>query len=279
MRAVILGGVAWNTMVNVDRFPEPAPQTVFASGSHEAVGGSGAGKAMNLALLGADVTLWALIGDDEPGQRVRAELTDRRVEFVGEIDPLGTSRHVNLMDNAGDRISIFANAGSLEAEIDPSPMIGHIKHADLVSLTIHQHCAAFIPIVKAAEKDLWVDIHDYDGENPYHVPFYEAADYLFMSTAGTDDCRGFLEERIAAGTKAAVCTHGAGGASGITAEDGWIHVSAMPVDKVVDTNGAGDALFSGFTVKWLEGGGLAASLHAGAALAARAVQVNGLAPI
>ncbi|MEN8114864.1 MAG: PfkB family carbohydrate kinase [Actinomycetota bacterium] len=278
MRAVVLGGVAWNTMVNLDRFPDPIPQTVFASGSHEALGGSGAGKAMNLALLGADVTLWALIGDDEPGQRVRAEMARRGVEFVGEVDPLGTARHVNLMDSAGDRISIFANAGSFEAEIDPSPMVPYIEQADLISLTIHRHCEPFIPIVEAAGKDLWVDIHDYDGENPHHVPFYEAADYLFMSAIGNDDCRGFLEGRIAAGAKAAVCTRGAGGASGVTAKDGWVDVPAAPVDSVVDTNGAGDAFFSGFAVKWLQGDGLADSLHSGAEHAARAVQATGLAP-
>lgn len=278
MRAVILGGVAWNTMVDIDRFPDPVPQTVFAAGSHEAAGGSGAGKAMNLASLGADVTLWALIGDDEPGERARVELAHRGVEFIGEIDPLGTARHVNLMDSAGDRISIFANAGSLDADVDVSPMLQRIDQADLVSLTIHNHCRPFIPMAKAAGKDLWVDVHDYDGDDPHHVEFYEAADYLFMSTAATDDCRGFLEERIASGTKAAVCTHGAGGASGITAADGWIDVPAVPVDRIVDTNGAGDAFFAGFATTWLGDGSLEAALHAGTDHAARALQVTDLAP-
>jgi len=278
LRAVVLGGVAWNTMVDVDRFPQPLPQTVFASGTHDAVGGSGAGKAMNLAALGADVTLWALVGDDEPGKRVREELGRRGIALVGEVDPLGTARHINLMDARGDRISIFANPGSLDAVIDPEPMAAHIARADLVSLTIHNHCRPFIPLVKGAGKDLWVDIHDYDGENPHHTQFIEVADYLFMSTAAGGDCRAFLEQRIAAGVKAAVCTCGDHGASGITADDGWIDIEARPVPTVVDTNGAGDAFFSGFALSWMSGGGLAASLEAGADHAARAVHVPGLAP-
>lgn len=124
LKALVLGGVAWNTMVHVDAFPGPQPQTVFAQGSREAVGSSGAGKAMNLRHLGADVTLWALLGDDEPGQRVRGEMEDRGIHFASVADPLGTMRHINLMNAAGERISIFANAGSDTFDVDVASMAG-----------------------------------------------------------------------------------------------------------------------------------------------------------
>lgn len=278
MRAVVLGGVAWNMMLNVGCFPRPVAQTVFATGMHEAVGSSGAGKAMNLASLGADVTLWALIGDDEPGERIRAEMARRQVSFIGETDPLGTAQHVNLMDDSGERISIFANAGSLAFDVDTCPVLPAIERADLVSLTIHDHCRAFLPTVVASDRDLWIDIHDYDGENPHHVEFIDAADYLFMNSAAMRDWRGFLETRIEQGATAAVCTHGAGGASGITAVDGWIDVPAVPVPVAIDTNGAGDAFFSGFALAWLDTGVLEAAMDAGTRQAALAVQSLDLAP-
>jgi len=47
-RALVLGGIACNTMVHLDSFPEPRPQIVFARSYHETVGSSGAGKALNL---------------------------------------------------------------------------------------------------------------------------------------------------------------------------------------------------------------------------------------
>ena len=71
-----------------------------------------------------------------------------------------------------------------------------------------------------------------------------------MSSHAMPDWRAFLEGRVAAGTRAAVCSHGAVGASGLTAADGWVDVAAHEVATVVDTNGAGDAFFAGFAAAW-----------------------------
>lgn len=278
MRAVILGGVAWNTMIFVDRFPEPSPHTVFPMRTHQAVGSSGAGKALNLATLGVDVSLWALIGDDEPGDRIRAAMDVAGVSFIGANDPAGTARHVNLMDPGGDRISIFENAGSLSTDVDTAPVVPLVADADLIAVTIIDHCKAFLPLIADARADVWIDIHDYDGVNPFHRDFIAAADYLFVSTVALDDWRAFAEGCIADGATAVICTHGAEGASGITASDGWVDLAAPSVPEIVDTNGAGDAFFAGFAVAWLDSGDLEAAMVAGADQAALAIASPDLAP-
>ena len=48
-RALVVGGVAFNTMIQLDRFPEPRSQTVFSRGYYETIGETGAGKALNCA--------------------------------------------------------------------------------------------------------------------------------------------------------------------------------------------------------------------------------------
>jgi acarbose 7IV-phosphotransferase len=278
IRALVIGGVAWNTMVYLDEFPPPRPGTIFARGSHEAVGSSGAGKALNLSALGADVTLWALVGDDEWGDRIRGAMSDAGVAFLRATDPVGTMRHVNVMDAAGDRLSIFANGGTAETAVDVSVTERAAAAADLVAVTILPHCRQFLPMLQRLGSDIWVDIHDYDGVNPYHDDFIAAAGHVQMSSIAMDDWRPFLESRVAAGAATAVCTHGAAGASGLTAADGWVDVPALPVARIVDTNGAGDAFFSGFATAWLGGNGLAEALHRGSEVAAAAVQSRGLAP-
>jgi acarbose 7IV-phosphotransferase len=54
-RVLVLGGVSYNTMIHVDRFPQPEPQTMFSRRVHDTVGSTGAGKALNLSKLGFDV--------------------------------------------------------------------------------------------------------------------------------------------------------------------------------------------------------------------------------
>ena len=266
-------------MVFVDSFPEPRPQTVFAKRSHTTVGSSGAGKALNLRHLGADATLWGLLGDDGPGQAARDSLTERGIDLITDLDPMGTMRHINLMDDAGDRISIFANAGSHRFDVDVDSMRPVAATADIVSVTIMDYCRQYLPMLRQLGKSIWVDIHDYDGVNPYHHEFIEAADFLFMSSVALPDWRSFLEERIAAGTTAAVCTHGSAGASGIAEAEGWIDIAADPVDVVVDTNGAGDAFFAGFSTSWVAGPDLRAAMAEGARAAAAAIQSPHLAPV
>ena len=279
LRALVLGGIAWNTMVYLDTFPPPRPGTVFARGSRDAIGSSGAGKALNLRALGVDVSLWGLLGDDEWGQRIRSTLGEAGVELVAATDPAGTMRHVNLMDAAGDRLSIFANPGSQEFAVDLHTTEQAAANADLVAVTIMPYCRQFLPQLRRLGKRIWVDIHDYDGTNPYHREFIDAADHLQMSSVAMDDWRSFLEERIAAGTTTAVCTHGAAGASGLTAADGWVDTPAVPVDGIVDTNGAGDAFFAGFAMAWSTGEGLVAAMRRGADAAGAAVRSPGLAPL
>lgn len=278
IRAVMLGGIAWNTMVYLDEFPQPKPGTIFTKGSYESVGSSGAGKALNLRRLGADVTLWGLLGDDEPGRRVREFIEARGVRLLTAVDPAGTLRHINLMDSAGERISIFAKTGSHEFTVDVAEVAGWLKTADHVSVTIMNYCRQFLPLLRELGTPVSVDIHDYDGVNPYHQEFIDAAQLLFMSSVEMPKWRQFLEERVSAGTSVAVCTHGAAGASGLTADAGWVDVAAVPVDEVVDTNGAGDAFFAGFLMAWHTGLSLESAMRRGAEVAAQAIQSPDLAP-
>lgn len=104
-----------------------ASQTLFATATHEAIGSSGAGKALNLALCGVDTTVWCRLGADEMGERVRAGLAAAGIELLTEPDPAGTMHHVNLMDPLGGRVSVFVNRGDLESAI------GGSSRADLLA--------------------------------------------------------------------------------------------------------------------------------------------------
>ncbi|MFD4111727.1 carbohydrate kinase family protein, partial [Streptomyces sp. NPDC058650] len=65
------------------------------SGAREFVGGAALNVAVGLALLGEQATLIAMVGDDEPGDRIRSYLRDYRVGLIESPSPLGTSRAIS----------------------------------------------------------------------------------------------------------------------------------------------------------------------------------------
>lgn len=138
-------------------------------------------------------------------------------------------------------------------------------------LNIEEYCRPLIPAIRRAGKAIWCDVHDYDGANPYHADFVAAADDLFLSSDRLPDWRPFLRRMIAEGKRLAVCTHGAAGATALTAAGAWHEVPAVPGVAVRDTNGAGDAFFAGFLAGHARGEPVARCLELGAVVAGRCV--------
>jgi sugar/nucleoside kinase (ribokinase family) len=245
-KVLVLGGASYDAIVHLDSFPNPTPQTIHHCKFHEAVGSTGVGKAANLCKLGFDVDLQILTGNDHQGNIIREYVSKLPLNLLNEIDPNGTERHVNLMNAAGQRISIFLTSTSSNPPIHYESYLSYIQKADIVVLNIVDYCRNFIPLLKENNKEIWTDLHDYDGENAYHQDFIVASDFIFMSSDNLPDYQDCMMRLIENGKKLLVCTHGSKGASLLTAQKQWIHTPVMDGFERVDTNGAGDAFFAGF---------------------------------
>lgn len=275
-RVFIAGPVSWNRLVSLDELPQPRPHSTFASGHWSTLGGTSAGKALNLAGLGARVTLRTVVGDDEAGRVVLDKLRSAGVEVIAELAEGATEQHLNLMDARGGRISIYLELPRLRDPRHDSLALEALARADAAVVDLAEHSRPFLAAARRADVPVWCDLHDYDGASAFHQDFVDAADHVFLNDDGMAtraDLMRFLTSR-----RSAVATLGAEGA--VAAVDGAVHrVAAEPVERIVDTNGAGDAFFSGYLVAHLGGADAPGALAAGAAQAARCLASPELAPL
>ena len=271
--------MSWNLLVHVAELPEPEPHTVFAQWHHETLGGTSAGKALNLRRLGVDVTVATLVGRDATGERILDELRSAGIEVLARHSPNGSERHVNLMDAAGRRLSVYLN---LPAAAEDEGAAGAARDAalaaaDAVVVDLADHSRSTLSAARALGRPVWCDLHDYDGTSAFHAEFLAAATHLFLSDERLPDPEGFLHEQVAAGKELVVCTQGARGALALERGGRVRRVPAHPVPEVVDTNGAGDAFFAGFLRAHLDGRDLGERLDLAARTAAACVQSRELA--
>jgi sugar/nucleoside kinase (ribokinase family) len=275
--AAVIGGVAWNLLVEVPRLPTDLT-TLHATSAREGIGGTGAGKSLHLARLGIETRLHALVGDDEPGTRARATLAEAGVNLSTWPDPAGTERHLNLMDRRGDRLSIFLNHSSPDPDVTADELAGFAQGADLVLVSLTHYSRRVLPLLRRAGTPVWVDLHDWDGEpSDFHSPFVEHGTHVFVSDVRLDDPRRLAEGLVASGKELVVVTHGSRGATAFFPDTEPLFVLTHDAGPVADTNGAGDAFCAGAAYGRTQGWDWPQALRAGAVVAGGCVTSTHLA--
>lgn len=254
-RVLVTGPASWNTTIRLPALPEPRSATVFASAAHDGLGGTSAGKALTLAALDLDVSLRTVLGDDEHAARVRAALDRPRVTLHAEHAADGrTERHVNVLADDGSRLSVYLALPSPDRPVEPIPhdVRALLDGAAAAVVDLADHSRPVLAAARAAGVPVWCDVHDDDGTAGYARPFADAADVLLVSADRLDDPAAYLDQAVRGGARLAVCTAGPRGAVARDA-DGWWDVPVAPVDRVVDTDGAGDAFLAGLLHGVLDG--------------------------
>jgi sugar/nucleoside kinase (ribokinase family) len=274
--AAVIGGASWNQIVRVTALPLNDVSTRVAMRVYETIGGTGAGKALNLARLGLPTRLHALLGADEAGDHVRAALEAAGVDLVTWTDPRGTERHLNLVDDAGRRLSIYLEAGSPDPEVSAADLVAFADGAQAVFVNLAAYTRRCLGPLTDRGVPLWVDLHDWDGDSDFHRDFVDHAQYLFLSDVRLDDALG-RARHLAESRRLVVVTHGERGATAFLPGHDPLFVPPVPVSEVVDTNGAGDAFSAGVAYGHLRGWDWPTALRAGSWVASRCVATEGLA--
>lgn len=250
MKVLVSGLVNTETTAAVRGFPVryyPIDYAFF--GVNTAVSGVAFNIAKALVTLGNTVRLTAMTGCDFAGDYIRSALQNAGIgtEYL-QKNLAQTPNSVVLFDPDGRR-QIYCDLKDIQETMynfDASVL----TDMDVVVACNINFNRPLLRQAKAAGKRIATDVHVLsDIFDPYNREFMEYADILFLSDENVGDhWREFMLELVGVyRNEMIVMGRGAKGAAIYLRETGELYeMPAAHVGAVVNTVGAGDALFSGF---------------------------------
>ena len=279
MNILVSGLLNTETTVAVRGFPisyYPIDYPFF--GVRTAVSGVAFNIAKALKTLGDRVRLTSMVGDDVPAATIRAELDALHIGTDHIRTRLSqTPNSVVLYDPEGRR-QIYCDLKDIqETPYDFSPEL--LEDIDLVAACNINFNRPLLHLAKAAGKIIATDVHVLGNlYDDYNREFMENADILFLSDEAVgEDWRSFLY-RLAETYPCQLIILGRGGKGAALYQRSTGQITEMPAayaGPVVNTVGAGDALFSSFLHFYAKGHTPEEALWRAQVFAAHKITVTG----
>lgn len=251
MKNILISGlINTETTVRVRQFPidyYPIDYPFF--GVNTAVSGVAYNIALALTTLGDRTALLSMTGQDFQAEYIRNELLRAGIG-TEHIRPClrETPSSVVLYDETGKR-QIYCDLKDIQ-DTAYGFSTEQLLDADLVVACNINFNRELLHLAKEMGKTVATDVHVLgDIHDAYNRDFLEAADILFLSDEAVgEDPYHFIEElEDAYHNSIIVMGRGSKGALMYLRQENWFHeMPAACVGDVVNTVGAGDALFSAF---------------------------------
>lgn len=259
---VVSGLINVETTLNIGQFPvQYSPIEYRFFGVHSNVAGVAYNVAKALVTLENDVELLSMLGTDGEGKVVLEGLNEVGISDNYILSLLKeTPTSLILFDDEGKR-KIYCDLKDIQESDYP------MENAEAIlgecDLVVACNCNFNRPLLKMAkekEKTIATDVHVLsDLNDDYNRDFMQYGDIVFLSDeillAENRNAWDFLREMYRMYTpKIIVLGRGSKGALMYLGEkDEFVELSAVKTNEVVNTVGAGDALFSAFVHYYAKG--------------------------
>ncbi len=264
--------------------------------AHQVSGGSAGNTAAGIAALGGRAGFIGQVAPDELGQFYRHDLTAQGVEFITPANDVGapTARSMILVTPDGHRtMNTFLGAAQHlppaaldEVQIRSSAIL-YLEGYLWDPQTPRYAMLRAIEVAREAGRKVAFTLSDTFCVDRHRDGFIQLIDdgridILFANQAEVEALAGVahLDSALAdvsSKVETLVVTRSEQGALAIRGGV-RVNVPAEPIDKLVDTTGAGDLFAAGFLLGYARGKDLEQSLRLGAICAAEVIQHYGARP-
>lgn len=258
---MVAGFVQFETIVKVDELPLPykqfdsIPETINTD-----IGGAGFNEAIALRWLGNDVDFISMISRNMSKRQIEAYLERNDVD-------LSTDYVLPLLDGMPTSVILYCNGKKQtfedvkdirHVEYDAEILERQIQDKDMVVMSNCNFCRPIIGLAKKYNKPLAINVRSMRAERiAYKEDFLAAADILYISDDDLDrdpyDCIKECEKKY--GSEVIIVGLGAKGTLLYTKEENnFIEYKPVKTNEVVNTVGAGNAMFSAFVHYYIKTG-------------------------
>lgn len=261
----ISGLINYETTLRIEGFPlEYCPVCYPFHQIQGAISGVGINLALALRSLGEDTRLLSLTGRDLTGGLVYQVCREQGLSTDLILPDLEeTPQSLILYDSAGRR-QIHADLKDIQEQTIPTDTyLPSLRQSELALLCNIQFSRPLLREARTYGIPVATDVHVLsDLYDPYNRDFLEAADILFLSNEHIIGAEVEMARSLAAAYAPRIIVIGMGDRGALLLESGEepVHFPARPTRPVVNTVGAGDALFACFNSWYLRSGDARLSL-------------------
>ena len=261
MSSILVSGlINIETTLRVEAFPlDYAPVRYPFFGVSSSVSGTGYNIARALTVLGNEVAFLSIIGDDLAGEQIRRLLAHDGIDDKLVLNAMpATAQSVIIYDEQGKR-QIHTDLKDIQERTFPSQAFAQtLAQSTLAVLCNTNYNRPFLEQARKVGVPVATDVHAIgDTGDAYNADFMAAADILFMSDERLPVPAEAFARRLQERYGAAIIVIGLGQEGALLAVRGdnfLERVPAVQTRPVINSIGAGDALFSSFVHSFTQTG-------------------------
>ncbi|TDX48371.1 carbohydrate kinase family protein [Orenia marismortui] len=251
-KILVSGLINIETTLKIKEFPlEYNPVNYPFFGVNSTVSGVGYNLAKALTTLGDEVNLLSMIGRDLSAKAIISTLEEEGIAGDYVLDSLkSTPQSIIIYDEQGKR-QIHVDLKNIQESNYPEQIFEKLaKESSILALCNINFSRSFLKKAVKLDKIVATDVHTIsDLNDDYNKDFMEAADILFMSDELLPTSPEGWVNQIFNKFKAEIVVIGLGSQGALLAvrKDNFVErIPAVKTREIVNTIGAGDALFSAF---------------------------------